>query len=284
MTTDSTNLLQSGDTGPAVKALQVRLGTLGYQLDADGIYGEKTEAAVRDFQAHHELPADGIVGPMTRNKLRRSPDLAGMNAVTRLVQFNHRGKYVMGAGGTNPRSASPFTWIGAQWGSDCIGAVCWALGIPRSTPSFPEYEGDISVDSSLMDAGLLAGGAGGKKFFAPVEKADVVPGVLVAFPSIRAKELWPGHEAEHGFTPNKRVRIGHIGIVAGWDGLQDPFQLDDHPWDGDLKKLITIECRSAWPAVRLGRNVSFTGNTHYARGGQSWDNEKWGVRFMRFVA
>ena len=283
MTTEtSTDLLRSGDTGPAVKALQIRLGAMGYLLTADGIFGEKTELAVRDFQVHHDLPADGIVGPMTRNKLRRSPDFAGMNAISRLMPFNQRGKYVMGAGGTNPRQATPFTWVGAMYGSDCIGAVCWGLGIPRSHPSFPEYEGDIGVDSALMDAGLLAGGKGSKKFFAPVEKADVVPGVLVAFPSIRAKELWPGHEKEHGFEPTKRVRIGHIGIVAGWDGLQDPFQLDAQPWDGDLKKLVTIECRASWPAVRLGRNVSFTDGTHYSRGGQSWTDAAWGVKFMRF--
>lgn len=284
MTTEtSTNLLRSGDTGPAVKALQIRLAVLGYQLEPDGIYGDKTAAAVRDFQAHHELPPDGIVGPLTRNKLRRSPDMAGLNAVSRLAHLNQTGKYVMGAGGTNPRQATPFTWVGAQYGSDCIGAVCWALGIPRSHPGFPEYGGAISVDSALMDAGLIDGGKGSRKFFAPVEKADVVPGVLVTFPSIRAKELWPGHEKEHGFEPSKRVRIGHIGIVAGWDGLTDPFQLDDHPWDGDLRKLITIECRASWPAIRLGRNVSFTGGTHYARGGQDWTNEAWGVRFMRFV-
>ncbi len=275
------NIIKAGDSGPAVKALQTRLTMLGYQTAADGIFGPRTEAAVREFQGAKGLDADGIVGPLTGAQLRQSPDLAGMDAISRLIQFNQRGRYVFGAGGTNPNAATPFTWKGAQNGSDCIGAVCWALGIPRSHPRFPEYEGDIGVDSALMDAGLLDGGKGGKAFFAPVDRAAVVPGVLVAFPSIRARELWPG--GKDGWKPFDRVRIGHIGLVAGWDGLQDPFLLDEHPWDGDLKKLVTLECRSAWPAVRLGRNVSFTGNTHYARGGEEWTNEKWGVRFMRFV-
>lgn len=280
----STSLLRPGDTGPAVKSLQTRLKTLGYLIQADGIYGAKTEAAVRDFQAHNDLPADGIVGPLTRNKLRRSPDMNGINAISRLIQFNQRGKYVLGAGGTNPNQAAPFTWIGAQYGSDCIGAVCWALGTPRHRLDFPEYEGWISCDSAMMDAGLLPEGEGKKKFFAPVERADVVPGVLAVFPSIRARELWPGHEKEHGFKPSQRVRIGHIGLVVGWDGLADPFeQIDDVPWDGNLKTLVTLECRSAWPAVRLGRNVSFTGNTHYARKGEEWSNPAWGVKFMRYV-
>lgn len=283
MTTEvAISLLRIGDTGPAVKALQTRLNVLGHEVTPDGIFGPRTEAAVKEFQGLKELPSDGIVGPMTRAKLRQSPDLAGLNAISRLIQFNQRGRYVLGAGGTNPNAATPFTWKGAQNGSDCIGAVCWGLGIPRSHPQFPEYEGDISCDSALMDAGLLAGGKGGKKFFAPVETADVVPGVLVSFPSIRARELWP--EGMDGWQPSSRVRIGHIGVVAGWDGLQDPFKLDEHPWDGDPRTLVTIECRSSWPAIRLGRNVSFLNRENYARGSYKWTNEKWGVRFMRFVA
>lgn len=281
-----------GSRGPLVARVQRRLTELGFAPGAaDGIYGPRTAAALLAWQIANGVSetvvegGDGKHPSATRETFRKmfggSPNLEGMNAISRLIAQNGRGRYVLGAGGTNPNQATPFTWKGAQYGSDCIGAVCWALGIPRHDDNFPEYEGDINVDSSLMDAGLLEGGKGGRKFFEPAE--SVVPGVLVAYPSIRARELWPGKEAEHGFKPTSRVRIGHIGIVMGWDGLADPFHIADHPWDGQPSSLVTIECRASWPAVRMGRNQSFLDGTHYSRKGESWTNEKWGVQFMQFT-
>jgi hypothetical protein len=57
------HVLRRGSTGTAVEAIQYELRN----LDVDGIYGIKTEAAVRSFQAHHKpaLQADGEVGPIT---------------------------------------------------------------------------------------------------------------------------------------------------------------------------------------------------------------------------
>jgi cell wall-associated NlpC family hydrolase len=60
-------LLKFGSRGPAVAALQRRLG-----IDADGIFGPITRATVRSFQRRHGLIVDGIVGPQTRAALRRS--------------------------------------------------------------------------------------------------------------------------------------------------------------------------------------------------------------------
>lgn len=53
--------------GPVVKAIQVALGFTG--KNADGLYGRKTMAAVRLFQANAGLVADGEVGPQTASKL-----------------------------------------------------------------------------------------------------------------------------------------------------------------------------------------------------------------------
>ena len=53
--------LHVGSHGPAVKALQRRLG----QHPAGGNYGKRTKARVKTFQRHHHLAATGVVGPAT---------------------------------------------------------------------------------------------------------------------------------------------------------------------------------------------------------------------------
>ncbi len=52
-----------------VRWIQYQLNSKGYTLGVDGIWGNKTEEAVRAFQADNGLVVDGIVGPATRSKL-----------------------------------------------------------------------------------------------------------------------------------------------------------------------------------------------------------------------
>lgn len=66
---DETPMLGEGDKGEAVKRLQSRLNEWGFTLDADGDFGPKTLAAVKEFQRLTGLDADGIVGPLTWAKL-----------------------------------------------------------------------------------------------------------------------------------------------------------------------------------------------------------------------
>jgi peptidoglycan hydrolase-like protein with peptidoglycan-binding domain len=67
-------LLQKGDRGENVTQLQQRLQSLGYAVGGvDGVYGEMTAAAVRDFQQSHGLnPSDGKVGSSEVAKLEAS--------------------------------------------------------------------------------------------------------------------------------------------------------------------------------------------------------------------
>jgi peptidoglycan hydrolase-like protein with peptidoglycan-binding domain len=57
---DGRPTLRRGARGDLVKQLQTILG-----LNADGIFGAGTEAAVREFQRNHGLVPDGIVGPQS---------------------------------------------------------------------------------------------------------------------------------------------------------------------------------------------------------------------------
>lgn len=58
-----------GDRGDNVIWVQKQLNKFGYNLTEDGIFGNKTDLAVRDFQQNHGLTVDGIVGAQTRAAL-----------------------------------------------------------------------------------------------------------------------------------------------------------------------------------------------------------------------
>lgn len=58
--------IKNGSKGSEVKTLQEKLNEfMPYGLVADGIFGTKTEIAVKDFQFHKGLTPDGIVGTKT---------------------------------------------------------------------------------------------------------------------------------------------------------------------------------------------------------------------------
>jgi peptidoglycan hydrolase-like protein with peptidoglycan-binding domain len=59
-------VLKKGSTDPAVRDLQVALKTLGFDPGpVDGVFGQQTENAVKQFQQAKEIPVDGIVGRVT---------------------------------------------------------------------------------------------------------------------------------------------------------------------------------------------------------------------------
>ncbi|MBR3018492.1 MAG: peptidoglycan-binding protein [Clostridia bacterium] len=62
--------LRSGSSGDEVEELQAILNAkYGANLEVDGVFGAKTEAAVKAFQKAKGLSADGVVGPKTRAAL-----------------------------------------------------------------------------------------------------------------------------------------------------------------------------------------------------------------------
>lgn len=68
--------IRRGSRGDTVVKAQKRLQELGYDIGsmgADGIFGARTEAAVKDFQRDWGLTEDGVIGPNTWERLLTAP-------------------------------------------------------------------------------------------------------------------------------------------------------------------------------------------------------------------
>ena len=98
--------LRRGTTGPSVVTIQVALNRISQSYPAipkiptaDGIFGVRTENAVRKFQEVFNLTPDGIVGPATWYAIVRI-----YTAVTRLSELRSQGQkyYVNSWAYTNP--------------------------------------------------------------------------------------------------------------------------------------------------------------------------------------
>jgi len=68
--------LRLGSKGAGVKDLQALLRGAGYNVIADGDFGQSTKKALIQFQKDHELTADGLVGPKTQQALSTYRDNA----------------------------------------------------------------------------------------------------------------------------------------------------------------------------------------------------------------
>lgn len=99
----SADLYKKGSSGAVVREIQTRLKNWGYYSGAvDGVYGSKTEEAVRWFQRKNGLSVDGQVGNLTLAALGISPtgQSGGGNGdlqlLARLISAEARGEPYIG--------------------------------------------------------------------------------------------------------------------------------------------------------------------------------------------
>ncbi|MFA5058639.1 MAG: peptidoglycan-binding protein, partial [Opitutaceae bacterium] len=91
------SLLKAGATGSNISDVQKFLADRGYDPgNVDGRFGDKTAAAVKDFQRANGLEVDGIIGPQTMGAMVASgfgtgnaatPQLTNANALPRPLAF-----------------------------------------------------------------------------------------------------------------------------------------------------------------------------------------------------
>ena len=101
--------LRTGSTGPNVVVIQTALNRISQSYPAipkiptvDGIYGSRTEAAVRKFQQIFNLQVDGIVGKSTWYAIVRL-----YTAVTRLAELRSQGQQFYSISWSPPGGLQP---------------------------------------------------------------------------------------------------------------------------------------------------------------------------------
>ena len=143
-------ILKIGSNGKEVKELQEFL-----EIQADGIFGKGTDAAIRKWQQDEGLVVDGIVGPATWNSMGlASTDISEQvfeteNGLIIKKHYLPKGEYKVGptkkeyiflhhtAGGNNP-----FSTIN-RWGRDDRGAIAteFVLGGQSIKGNDDQYDG-----------------------------------------------------------------------------------------------------------------------------------------------
>ena len=86
--------------------IQKMLVDLKYQIEVDGRYGEKTKAAVIDFQKRNDLVVDGIAGAVTAAKMRARLETKAPVTPPDLPIMTDESRRAAGVGGVSLGAAS----------------------------------------------------------------------------------------------------------------------------------------------------------------------------------
>ena len=148
--------IRKGDKGSDVRTCQELLNKLGYGLVADGVFGTKTETAVKDFQKKNNLTSDGIVGPKTWAVLQKNECNCNCECCTpSIISINdywmNSDEYVQGkstkdfivihstAGWNNPYNTIK------DWNTDTRGRVAteFVIGGKKCTDGNSDYDGEV---------------------------------------------------------------------------------------------------------------------------------------------
>lgn len=130
--------IRKGSRGDAVRTAQNRLKDRYYDPGpVDGLFGAKTERAVKYYQLDRELEADGIVGPATWARLdpptiRRDSTGDAVTMLQRiLTSYQHPPYDPGGVDGTfGPRTEQAVKAFQSDFGLDADGIVgpkTWAM-------------------------------------------------------------------------------------------------------------------------------------------------------------
>lgn len=218
--TTNTDLLRKGDKGDDVKLLQHRLNILGSQLAEDGIWGVKTDQAVRNYQYKAGLTVDGIVGPKTQAALIRDAILARAAEIGAYM-VKHKWHY------KDTTYKAKDTWAATKAlskpGSSCSHFVSWVLqdvGLLTAGKRISHDNGKVTGTGNLLGCQVIQ--AGGKTWD---KLDDLRPGDVCVWDSNLAIYAGNGkwYDAGGPFRSNtKDGRYTNIGPIAPYYDRTEP--------------------------------------------------------------
>ena len=218
--TGNTDLLRKGDRGDAVKLLQHRLNLLGWQLTEDGIWGIKTDQAVRNYQYKAGLTVDGVVGPKTQAALIRDAILARAAEIGAYM-VKHKWHYQ----DKTYRAKSTFdaTRKLEHPGATCSHFVSWVLqdvGLLAAEKRISHDKGKVTGTGNLLGCQIIQ--AKGKTWD---KLDDLWPGDVCVWDSNLAIYAGGGkwYDAGGPFRSNtKDGRYTNVGPVAPYYDRTEP--------------------------------------------------------------
>ena len=155
---------KQGQSGPEVAAIQEQLLMEGYDIGIpDGVYGARTVAAVKKYQASMGLAADGVIGNFTYKKLmgKEMPSRRSLNS-----NRSYGSSYGYGSSTARALISTAYDYVGVPyvfggttpWGFDCSGYTQYVfrqmgIEIPRTADA--QYYAYPKVSSSELEPGDL---------------------------------------------------------------------------------------------------------------------------------
>ena len=218
--TGNTDLLRKGDKGDDVKLLQHRLNILGSQLAEDGIWGVKTDQAVRNYQYKAGLTVDGIVGPKTQAALIKDAILARAAEIGAYM-VKHKWHY------KDTTYKAKDTWTDTKAlskpGSSCSHFVSWVLqdvGLLTAGKRISHDNGKVTGTGNLLGCQVIQ--AGGKTWD---KLPDLRPGDVCVWESNLAIYAGNGKWYDAGGPFRSNTKDGcytNIGPIAPYYDRTEP--------------------------------------------------------------
>lgn len=202
-------ILKMGMSGDEVKAAQLALAKLGYNLKGTGYFGSATDTAVSTFQKRAWLKVDGEIGPETLKAINGGKPIA---ALPTLQQLEITRPLWVEAGikllGIREDVGSKDNKTIIDWAKDLGGDIA------------KEYTHDVIPWCALFANHILTKvGLKGTETLWALDFAGKWPSIRLNGPAVGA------------FAPMKRTGGGHITIIVGKDQHGNPMGLGGNQSD-----------------------------------------------------
>lgn len=240
-------VVESGDSGPNVTAIQHLLTYRGYSTSADGVFGSGTESQVKSFQSSRGLAVDGVVGTDTWSALVTTVQSGSSGSAVKAAQvlLNKYG-YGLGVDGqfgpatdsatrsfqskyglTSDGIVGPTTWRYLA-GASGAGTSAWKLMLPRSALPRSEYD-DPHHDYPALDLPAAYGTpvyAVHSGTATAVNDSGCGIGAILVYNNVRYSYCHFSSRAFSGtITVSGGQRLGSVGSTGNSSGNHLHFQI-----------------------------------------------------------